>query len=210
MSRLEDSKKFRIKSVRSVAWALLALALSPTYGRADFLDDLFGPPEPAPRVGPTPHVSPPSGRTSNFTARRYAPIKSEVRFLRKGVHTEESNRRARQEQDDSSRKAEVDGQNKLVAGSKPTQAFLCASKSQIAAASPSGLLLYDRTLRSGDILVTDKGVQVYRGHTACPHDSSDFIALSTANVSRSRLRGLLAIEKALHRQGDYLLTAKSE
>jgi hypothetical protein len=189
--------------------ALVALGLSTTRGQADFLDDLFGPSEPAPwsraNTGPFARHSPGGGARTNH--RQSVRVKSEVRFMPKLAHTQETygrSRRAEEERRDKKFTAEAVDTNQFAAGSKPLRASLCASKSEIASATASSLLLYDKTLRAGDILVTDKGVQMFRGQAGCPHDVRNFIALSTADVPKSRRNVLAAIELAMHRPAGYL------
>ena len=94
------------------------------------------------------------------------------------------------------------------AGSKPVTASFCAPETTVAGASAPLLLSYDKTLRSGDIMVTATGLQVFRGHAACPHDKRDFVALSVASMPKNRRSMLLAIEDAMKRPDGYILTAK--
>jgi hypothetical protein len=191
-----DSRKVRFKNFfGAVVPALVALSLSPTQARADFLDDLFGSPEPAVRVAPSTGSLPGSSGQS-------ARVKAEVR-AQKTVRAAERHSK--------SLKAVTAVDTKQVAtGSKPVQAALCASEPAIKSSPPSSLLLYDKTLRAGDVLVTDKGIQVFHGQAACPHTARDFVALSTANVAKSRRSVLMAIEEATRRPSGYLVTAKSE
>jgi hypothetical protein len=183
MDCLLVSGKSGLKAFFSAAIpAIFVLTLSPTHAQAGFFEDLFGIAEPAARSAPA--TEPLSSHSSQG-----ARIRGSVR----------------------AQKASGTGaRSRIAAGSKPVHASLCASEPAIASATPSGLLLYDKTLRAGDVLVTDTGVQVFRGQSACPHTARDFVALSTANVTKSRLGVLLAIEEATRRPNGYLVTAKSE
>ena len=58
-------------------------------------------------------------------------------------------------------------------------------------------LLSDSTLRSGDIVVTEAGIRVFRGDGTCPHKPTDFVALNSADLSRGKLRVLASLEVAM-------------
>jgi hypothetical protein len=206
MSALRDSLKIRFKNRNgAVVSAFMALAMFATRAEADFLDDLFGSSEPVARVAaPTASLRRSSSRKVTTASQQFRRVKSEVRFMpSKVARTEERHSGSRGA-------APIGDRNESAAGSKPVHASLCATETTIGTATPSSLLLYDKTLRSGDILVTDVGVQVFRGQAACPHNSGDFLPLSTANVSKSRRGVLVAIEDAMRRSNGYLLTGKAE
>jgi hypothetical protein len=187
--------------------AFLVLAFASGPARADFLDDLFGGPEPAAR----PQASAPSHReraaAPERAHRRENTLRTEVRMM---PVVERAKPRAGRAQVAAQNPAPPKVDGSTAAGSKPVAVALCAPEETIAGAQPSSLLAYDKTLRNGDILVTDGGVQVFRGHTACPHSARDFIALSSAGLPRGKRNVLLAIEEATRRPGGYLLTANIE
>ena len=59
-------------------------------------------------------------------------------------------------------------------------------------------LIWDETLRYGDVLVTDEGVRVFEGNEVCPHAISDFRTLSeTRDLSRATRTVLTEIERAM-------------
>lgn len=59
-------------------------------------------------------------------------------------------------------------------------------------------LLSDPTLRQGDLVVTEKGVQVFQGGGALPHKTTEFLALAhTRAVDWSHRGALTAIDKML-------------
>jgi hypothetical protein len=59
-------------------------------------------------------------------------------------------------------------------------------------------LLWDETLRPGDVVVTDEGVRVFEGSGICPHAISDFRTLSeTTDLSRRTRTVLAEIERAM-------------
>ncbi len=59
-------------------------------------------------------------------------------------------------------------------------------------------LIWDETLRPGDVIVTDEGVRIFEGSWICPHAISDFRTLSeTSDLSRQRRTVLAEIERAM-------------
>jgi len=59
-------------------------------------------------------------------------------------------------------------------------------------------LMWDETLRRGDVIVTDEGVRVFEGSDFCPHAISDFRTLSeTPELSRRTRTVLDEIERAM-------------
>ena len=59
-------------------------------------------------------------------------------------------------------------------------------------------LLWDETLRYGDVVVTDAGVRVFEGNWICPHAIADFRTLAESQELSPRNRIILAeIERAL-------------
>ncbi|ARN80936.1 DUF2865 domain-containing protein [Methylocystis bryophila] len=57
-------------------------------------------------------------------------------------------------------------------------------------------LLSDPTLRQGDMVVTEEGVQVFLGRGALPHRTSEFLSLARTNAVSPAYRGALtAIDK---------------
>ncbi len=59
-------------------------------------------------------------------------------------------------------------------------------------------LMWDATLRYGDVVVTDEGVRVFEGNEVYPHPISDFRTLSeTSGLSRGTRTVLTEIERAM-------------
>ena len=59
-------------------------------------------------------------------------------------------------------------------------------------------LIWDETLRPGDVVVTDEGVRVFEGSWICPHAISEFRTLSeTPDLSRQRRMVLAEIDRAM-------------
>jgi hypothetical protein len=59
-------------------------------------------------------------------------------------------------------------------------------------------LLWDETLRYGDVVVTDAGVRVFEGNWICPHAIADFRTLEESEEVSPRKRVILAeIERAM-------------
>jgi hypothetical protein len=198
-----------LKYLRMLAFASSVVAFSGATARAGFLEDIFGGPDPAPQA-----ASPGRAERGGYaaarqdrSARRDMRVKSEVHFM------SGSGARAKDSRDHHERSMAAAGQpdnGKASAGGRPVTAALCAPEATVAGASASALLAYDKTLRSGDIMVTDSGLKVFRGHAACPHDARDFLALSSTNMPKAKRSVLLAIEETMKRPSGYVLAAKYE
>jgi hypothetical protein len=191
---------FFFKSLRTLLISAFALALSGTAASAGLLEDLFGP-------DPAPQAAAPTRAVRRATpVREAAPrraVRSEVQFM-------PASRDRQERRDRHSTTVAKSDEGASSAGSRPIAASLCAPQGSLAGASAVSLLAYDKTLRNGDILVTDSGVQIFRGHAACPHDTHDFIALSTANMPKGKRSMLLAIEDAMKRPSGFLVSARTE
>lgn len=58
-------------------------------------------------------------------------------------------------------------------------------------------IFHDKTLKKGDSIVTNIGVQVFRGPNDCPHKTEDFVALKSSKFSNKMLKTtLIEIDKA--------------
>lgn len=196
-----------LKNLKRFAFASLFFAFSADASHAGFLEDLFGDPDPSPHAAAPGYA--PRGRDGAWqrgrSSRRDAGVRSELRFMPSAA----ARGKGGQDRRDMTGSSVVKD-SKSSAGSKPIVAALCAPESTIAGASAVGLLAYDKTLRDGDIMITDTGVKVFRGHAACPHDSRNFVALSSMNMPKARRSVLLAIEDSMKRPPGYLLAAKYE
>jgi hypothetical protein len=191
------------KQMIALSFSVFVVAASSTGASAGFLDELFGGSDPAPQAaGP----GRPAKRSYAAPAREKADrVRSEVHFMPTSV----ARAKERPEHRKSTTVAKSEDTGSSV-GSKPMTIALCAPEATVAGAPAATLLAYDKTLRNGDIMVTESGVQVFRGHSGCPHDARDFIALSSANMPKGKRSMLLAIEEAMKRPSGYLVTAKFE
>jgi hypothetical protein len=61
---------------------------------------------------------------------------------------------------------------------------------------PLGPFLNDPTLRVGDVVVTTKGLMVYRGGGGLSHHESDFVGVSNASGLVANKQTLISLEKA--------------
>lgn len=194
-----------MKDLKSLSLASAVVTASYSTANADFLDDLFGGSDQAP------HAAVPGRavkRQYDTTPRERAPrrvsrVKSEVQFMPVAQSKGRTDHRERE----LTTVAKADSRASS-AGSKPVVLALCAPESTLAGASAPLLLAYDKTLRNGDILVTDSGVQVFRGHSACPHEARDFIALSSANMPKGKRSMLLALEESMKHSSGYSVSVK--
>jgi hypothetical protein len=182
------------KRLKLAVFACLAVAFSGSGASAGFLEDIFGDPDPAPRAAAP-------GRAPQRNRGASSRVKSELHFM------PGSTARSRDHQGRGSVVAKADD-GSSSAGSRPVTAALCAPEATVSGASAPALLAYDKTLRNGDIMVTEAGLQIFRGHAACPHGARDFVALSSASMPRSQRSNLLALEEAMKRPRGYMLSAK--
>ncbi len=65
-------------------------------------------------------------------------------------------------------------------------------------------IVYDKTLKKGDSVMTTDGLQVFNGTGACPHKSDDFTSIKVAGVGNRKSRSaLLEIDRVSSiRQGE--------
>lgn len=190
--------------------SILVLSGSATVARAGFLEELFGGGDQAPQAAPSRAAK---RHYAEPRREKVAKVHSDVSFMPSPVARVRERQAYRPEHRPERRqvttvaKADDGGAS---AGSKPVIAALCATEANVEGAPPTLLLAYDKTLRNGDIMVTDAGLQVFRGHAACPHDARDFIALSSAYMPKTKRSMLIAIEEAMKRPTGYVMTAKVE
>jgi hypothetical protein len=194
-----------MKDLKSLSLASAVVAASCSTANADFLDDLFGGSDQAPHAAVQGRAV---KRHYDTTPRERAPrresrVKSEVQFM----PVARSKGRTDHQERELTTLAKTDD-SASSAGSKPVVSALCAPESTVAGASAPILLAYDKTLRNGDILVTDSGGQVFRGPSACPHEARDFIALSSANMPKGKRSMLLALEESLKHASGYSVSVK--
>lgn len=198
MTRSSRTLVAAFKHLKLISFVIIALGMSGTGASAGFLEDIFGAPDPVPLAASSGR----GGRGHNAAERaprREGRVRSELNFMpSSAARTRDRRATSVAKSDDSSSSA----------GSKPVIAAFCAPEATVAGAVAPALLSYDKTLRRGDIMVTETGLKVFRGHAACPHDARDFVALSSAAMSKNQRNALIAIEDALKRQDGYLLTAK--
>lgn len=212
-------------SVRRL-FLVAALLLCWTPAEADFLDDLFGGSNSdTPSTALRKSRRRVAGTSASERETRSRPhfLHSEIHFLsfRTERHEERTStlHRGRVSRENLPQistgnetphrfpRHEANASRGAVAGGKPEEPSFCKTEgSDPASASP---FLYDKTLRSGDIVVTGEGIQIFRGQKACPHGPDSFVALTSAVIPRSRRNVLLAIESAMHRPDSFVITAKN-
>ncbi len=91
------------------------------------------------------------------------------------------------------------GEAASASGSTSKAPQFCSWQNQTTVpADRTEALMRDATLRAGDVIMTDEGVRVFAGRSACPHTVRDFQTL--AEASRALPRGermvLAAMERA--------------
>jgi hypothetical protein len=96
---------------------------------------------------------------------------------------------------------DVDGEGQLRPsepahyGPSPEE-VMAAIKAVKGGKGPLGPFVNDPTLRSGDVVVTTKGLMVYRGGGGPPHRESDFVSVSNASGLVANRQTLISLEKA--------------
>jgi hypothetical protein len=73
---------------------------------------------------------------------------------------------------------------------------MAAIKSIKTGKGPLGPFVNDPTLRAGDVVVTAKGLMVYRGDGGPSHRESDFVSVSNASGLVANRQTLISLEKA--------------
>jgi hypothetical protein len=76
------------------------------------------------------------------------------------------------------------------------QEVLAAIKAVKPGKGPLGPFINDPTLRAGDVVVTTKGLLVYRGGGGSPHRPSDFVGVSNAAGLVANKQTLISLETA--------------
>jgi hypothetical protein len=76
------------------------------------------------------------------------------------------------------------------------QEVMAAIKAVKPGNGPLGPFVNDPTLRAGDVVVTTKGLMVYRGGGGLSHRESDFVSVSNASGLVANKQTLISLEKA--------------
>jgi hypothetical protein len=76
------------------------------------------------------------------------------------------------------------------------QEVMAAIKAVKPGKGPLGPFINDPTLRAGDVVVTTKGLMVYRGGGGPTHRESDFVSVSNASGLIANRQTLISLEKA--------------
>ncbi len=172
-------KSFGVGALTVSCGAGVLLAFSPiSPAQAGFLEELFGVEE-APQAAPAPRARPARKSSgSGFSIRLNEGRKAAAKT--------------------APQDADGGGRRDYVAGSRPQKPRLCtlANKSE-PAAGHAGDYLRDETLRSGDSVVTDGDIVVFKGNSACPHTATDFVPLARSNLPRSQRNALADLERAM-------------
>jgi hypothetical protein len=73
---------------------------------------------------------------------------------------------------------------------------LAAIKAVKPGKGPLGPFINDPTLRAGDVVVTSKGLMVYRGGGGHTHSSSEFVSVANASGLVANKQTLISLETA--------------
>jgi hypothetical protein len=91
------------------------------------------------------------------------------------------------------RPADLEG---VVQHGQSPKEVMAAIKAVKPGKGPLGRFLNDPTLRAGDVVVTTKGLMVYRGPGGPSHRESDFVSLSNASGLVANKQTLISLETA--------------
>jgi len=175
-SRIDAKTVFALSFV-----ALCAQGLPGGSAQAGFLDDLFGAFTGGRRVEARHYYGAEwSGRAARRHATSLSYIPRQWRPRRRAVV------------------AHAGADNPASAGSGAGDGLCYAARPQGVDPGQADAILHDATLRAGDSVMTEQGLRVFEGGSACPHRADDFLALAEArDLSKSKRGALLAIEKAV-------------
>jgi hypothetical protein len=180
--------QFRAKTVFALSFAAVcAMQLPVGSARAGFLDDLIGAF---------------TGEQRSAPAQRYY---GNSEGTRRAVRHHVSSLTYYAPKQSHPRRHAVAHAAAAAAADKQANAGLAAKDGLCYAVRPQGAdlgqsdaILHDATLRQGDSVMTAQGLRVFEGGSACPHKTSEFLALAEVrDVSKSKLSALIAIEKAV-------------
>jgi hypothetical protein len=88
------------------------------------------------------------------------------------------------------------GEFEAVPHGPTPQEVMAAIKAVKPGKGPLGPFVNDPTLRAGDVVVTTKGLMVYRGGGGPSHRESDFVSVSNASGLIANRQTLISLEKA--------------
>jgi hypothetical protein len=188
---------FRRDSLRVVRFlSCVCLLVSTAPASAGFLEDLFGGSDAADmRSAPTP--APSARRAPASRSPSALRVNSSVRFNSSLRFNDDARGSARKKDMRAAEKREPGREQKVAAFKSPKPSF-CAPGDVQPATDSSGARLRDATLRSGDSVVTARGILVFQGHVSCPHRDTDFVGLTVSKLPRHRRNVLLSLERTLH------------
>ncbi len=180
----------RLALLVSFGGALLGAVVFSPDSRASFLDDLFGSddyfqPQAGARIGRSRPGARMGGRIRAHVAypsyRPERPRKSHIAYIP-------------QASDPRNDAAGGGG----ATGSRPVKPAFCARSGEALRDAPKfRQLLQDKTLRFGDLVVTETGIRVFEGHATCPHTPKDFVTLGAADLSRRKFGALAKLDDAI-------------
>jgi hypothetical protein len=98
--------------------------------------------------------------------------------------------------DDARPRDRLHGDLEAVPHGQTPQEVMAAIKAVKPGKGPLGPFVNDPTLRAGDVVVTTKGLMVYRGGGGPSHRESDFVSVSNASGLIANRQTLISLEKA--------------
>lgn len=185
----------RYKSLFLTAMVILG---STGNSKADFFDDLFGGAEPQSNYSKfRAHREYHSKARRSFSVQFITPSEKGVSAHRHGEKNASLHRGTRKSSESehvtsfSATSAEATKKNVSIVSLCYPANLKDEEKKQL---DP---IVYDKTLRKGDTVMTAEGVQVFNGSRGCPHKADDFSSIKVAEVGNRKARSaLLEIDKA--------------
>jgi hypothetical protein len=162
------------KLISTAILALLIGVYSTQISRADFLDDLFGGDD-----SPAPSAKPARPHSSSF-----------------GVQTLRERRSHRHDSGATGESTKASGAEDDDGKEKFRKLALCVAQYEKERVyQEQNAILFDKSLRQGDSVMTQKGLQVFKGQASCPHVVEEFVPVARHN-SKKHNSALLAIDAA--------------
>lgn len=169
------------KIIAATTLAFAVVFYSAQTSHAEFLDDLFGGDDAAPSQA-RPSYKPRQRSNSSF-----------------GVQTFNERRSRHRNTAETGHQAKIDNPSEEAAKNekaKYEKLALCVpheEKEQIS--KDHNAVLFDKSLKQGDSVMTPSGVHVFKGQNSCPHAAGDFVPV-TQHRSKRHGSALLAIDTA--------------
>lgn len=171
-----SSRGYVLKYFNYLILLLFVLSLSLIYpAKAEFLDNLFGDVDAGAYR---------SHQTKSYS--RHSRSSFSIRSFREGHSRPHARTEVRRQQNhNNNENSHEETSDKTVRKDKYAYLALCVPHEEKQQVHQSGnSIIYDKTLRRGDSVMTHEGVHVFKGQDSCPHAKSDFEPLKSVNTTK--------------------------